>query len=43
MLAVRRLTFFLALLAMVPAAASAQSIAGTVKDSSGAVLPGATV
>jgi len=32
-----------ALVAMVPAVASAQSIAGTVRDASGAVLPGVTV
>jgi hypothetical protein len=41
--ALRRVAFALAWLTMIPAAVSAQSIAGTVKDSSGAVLPGVTV
>jgi hypothetical protein len=42
---VARLTFAAALLALLPAAALAQTsaIAGVVKDSSGAVLPGVTV
>ena len=39
-----RLSVVLALLALVPSTAAAQStIAGVVKDSSGAVLPGVTV
>ena len=42
--ALRRIPFVLALLALLPAAASAQAtLSGTVKDPSGAVLPGVTV
>jgi Carboxypeptidase regulatory-like domain len=43
MLPLRRVASLLALLVMLPAAAYAQSIAGVVKDTSGAVLPGVTV
>jgi hypothetical protein len=43
MLALRRVAPLLALLVALPAAAYAQSIAGVVKDTSGAVLPGVTV
>ena len=44
----KRLALMLAVLALLPAAARAQavggaSISGTVKDTSGAVLPGVTV
>ena len=40
----RRILFLLSLLALLPASAYAQAtLAGTVKDSSGAVLPGVTV
>src|ERR1051325_10981919 len=38
-----RLLVVMAILGALPAVASAQSLAGTVKDSSGAVLPGVTV
>jgi hypothetical protein len=41
--AVSRLILALALAAMVPSLAAAQSIAGVVRDSSGAVLPGVTI
>ena len=43
MVAVRRVFFAILVMTILPAAASAQSIAGVVKDSSGAVLPGVTV
>ncbi|MEO8257903.1 MAG: carboxypeptidase regulatory-like domain-containing protein [Acidobacteriota bacterium] len=43
MVAARRVLFVMFMLAMLPAAASAQSIAGVVRDPSGAVLPGVTV
>ncbi|HEY6510094.1 MAG TPA: carboxypeptidase-like regulatory domain-containing protein, partial [Vicinamibacterales bacterium] len=41
--AVIRLSFAVAVLAIMPALASAQTIAGVVRDASGAVLPGVTV
>ena len=44
MLVMKRMAFVIALLVALPAAGYAQaSIAGSVKDSSGAVLPGVTV
>src|SRR4029077_15124851 len=43
MVALRRVASLLVLLVTLPAAAYAQSIAGVVKDTSGAVLPGVTV
>jgi hypothetical protein len=41
--AIRRTSFALAFFLIFPVIASAQSLAGTVKDSSGALLPGVTV
>jgi len=41
--AVTRLLLAAVVVTMVPALSSAQSIAGTVRDASGAVLPGVTV
>ena len=38
-----RLVVLLALVAAVPTIATAQSLAGTVRDTSGAVLPGVTI
>ena len=43
MKALPKVVFVLSWLAILPASAYAQSIAGVVKDASGAVVPGVTV
>src|SRR4051812_15621147 len=43
MVSLRHVAFVIGLLIVAPAVATAQSIAGTVKDASGAVIPGVTV
>ena len=43
MTSLRKIAVVLSWLALVPASAYAQSIAGVVKDASGGVLPGVTV